>query len=73
MDMTNLQRVRDELLNWADDGFSRGLFMLLDCLLDAGDDHVSTSYGNLGISCSDGTMEFVDIESGVNLLTLEVK
>lgn len=73
MDMTNLQRVRDELLPWADDGFSRGLFLVLDYLLDAGDDYVSTSCGDLGISCSNGTMEIVDIESGVNLLTLEVK
>ncbi|MBO5000641.1 MAG: hypothetical protein J6C58_07395 [Bacteroidaceae bacterium] len=70
--MTNIERVRDELLNCADDAFSRGLFMLFDCLLDAGDDHISTSYGNLGINCQNGTMEFVDIESGVNLLTLEV-
>lgn len=68
--MNNIEKVREELLNNAYDGFGRGLFMLIDCLVDAGEDQICTSYGNLGITIQDGEIEFVDIESGLSLLKL---
>jgi hypothetical protein len=68
--MDNVKKIRDELLeHTGENAFGNALFVLFDCLLDAGEDTIATSYGNLGVQITKKSMDFVDIESGTSLLT----
>ena len=67
----NIKTIRDELLeHTGENALGNALFVLFDCLLDAGKDTIATSYGNLGVQITKKSMDFVDIESGTSLLTL---
>lgn len=66
-----IKLIRDELLeHTGENAFGNALFVLFDSLLDAGEDTIATSYGNLGVQITKKSMDFVDIESGTSLLTL---
>lgn len=66
-----IRLIRDELLeHTGENALGNALFVLFDCLLDAGEDTIATSYGNLGVQITKKSMDFVDIESGTSLLTL---
>lgn len=66
-----IRLIRDELLeHTGENAFGNALFVLFDCLLDAGEDTIATSYGNIGVQITKKSMDFVDIESGTSLLTL---
>lgn len=66
-----IRLIRDELLeHTGENAFGNALFVLFDGMLDAGDNTIATSYGNLGVQITKESMDFVDIESGTSLLTL---
>lgn len=68
--MDNIKTIRNELLeHTGENAFGNALFVLFDCLLDAGEDTIATSYGNLGVQITKKSMDFVDIESGTSLLS----
>lgn len=66
----SIKTIRDELLeHTGENAFGNALFVLFDSLLDAGEDTIATSYGNLGVQITKESMDFVDIASGTSLLT----
>lgn len=59
----SLNELHDALLDIPGNSLTNALFILVDHMVDAGEDNVFESYGNIGICLNNKVIEIVDIEA----------
>lgn len=70
--LVKLRKLRDTLLDLRDDCLGDALFILIDCMVDAGDGNISDSFDNIGIDVTNNVIDIVDIKNGTSIATLEL-
>lgn len=66
--MDKLEHLRKILMDhYHDNSLVDALFIVVDCMIDAGEDNVCESMDNIGISVNNQSICLVDIEKGEDI------